>query len=215
MVKTSVKALATDYDGTLAEAGRVAPATLAALERLAGRGLHAILVTGRMLDDLARVFPEWDRLDAIVAENGGVLAAGGRARALAGPPPAPLVARLADSGVAPLAIGRAMIATSEPWLPTVTRILAELGLEREIGLNKGAVMLLPPGVDKGTGLAAALAELGVAAAATVGVGDAENDLPFLARCGRAVAVAGALPEVVVRCDLVVPDVAALIDSLLS
>jgi len=36
----------------------------------------------------------------------------------------------------------------------------------------------------------------------VGVGDAENDLAFLARCGCAVAVANALESVKARSDLI-------------
>ena len=56
-------------------------------------------------------------------------------------------------------------------------------------------MVLPSGVNKATGLARALAELGIAAERVVGVGDAENDHAFLAACGYAVAVANALPAI--------------------
>jgi HAD superfamily hydrolase (TIGR01484 family) len=52
--------LACDYDGTLARHGRVAGTTLAALERLLGSGRRLVLVTGRELPELQRVF---DRLD--------------------------------------------------------------------------------------------------------------------------------------------------------
>src|SRR2546427_3270814 len=51
-------ALATDYDGTLASRGTVEPDTLEALRRLAATGRKLILVTGRRVDDLVRVFPE-------------------------------------------------------------------------------------------------------------------------------------------------------------
>ena len=47
--------------------------------------------------------------------------------------------------------------------------------------NKGAVMILPSGVNKATGLAAALEELGLSPHNVVGVGDAENDHAFLER----------------------------------
>ena len=50
-------------------------------------------------------------------------------------------------------------------------------------------MRLPPsGVNKATGLAAALDELGLSPHNAVGVGDAENDHAFLAACECAVAV---------------------------
>lgn len=66
-------ALATDYDGTLARQGKVDEPTLAAIDRLRESGRRLILVTGRELDDLIQVFPEIDRFDRVVAENGAVL----------------------------------------------------------------------------------------------------------------------------------------------
>ena len=56
-------------------------------------------------------------------------------------------------------------------------------------------MILPPGVDKASGLAIALRELSLPASSVVGVGDAENDIVFLSACGQAVAVGNALPQV--------------------
>ena len=50
--------LAADYDGTLADDGRVDAPTLEALRRLADTGRKLVLVTGRQLDDLLAVFPE-------------------------------------------------------------------------------------------------------------------------------------------------------------
>ena len=66
------QALACDYDGTIAEKGVLAPATRAALARLRSSGRRVVLVTGRILEDLRRVCPDWSIFDAIVAENGAV-----------------------------------------------------------------------------------------------------------------------------------------------
>lgn len=55
-------------------------------------------------------------------------------------------------------------------------------------------MILPSGVNKATGLAVALDELGLSPQNVVAVGDAENDVAFLAACGCGVAVANALPS---------------------
>jgi hydroxymethylpyrimidine pyrophosphatase-like HAD family hydrolase len=52
-------ARATDYDGTPAEDGLVAKKTIAAL-----------VITGRELPDLRRVFPHLDLFDASLVENG-------------------------------------------------------------------------------------------------------------------------------------------------
>ena len=50
------RAVATDYDGTIAHDGRVDEATIAALERARDAGVRLILVTGRELSDLFNVF---------------------------------------------------------------------------------------------------------------------------------------------------------------
>jgi len=54
-------------------------------------------------------------------------------------------------------------------------------------------MVLPVGIDKGTGLEAALCRLHLNRESVVGIGDAENDLPLLRACGFPVAVGNAAP----------------------
>ena len=66
-------ALATDYDGTLAEQGTVRPETVAAVERLRKSGRRAVLVTGRELEDLKTVFDRFDLFDLVVSENGALV----------------------------------------------------------------------------------------------------------------------------------------------
>lgn len=197
-------ALAVDYDGTLAQDGKVAAATLAALERAKRSGRRLLLVTGREVDDLNRDFPQLDVFDRVVAENGGLLCrAGGRERVpLAPPAPAELVDRLREQGVNPLGVGEVVIATRQPHDVAVSAAIRELGLDLQMIFNKGAVMVLPAGVDKATGLAAALDELRLSPHNVIGVGDAENDQAFLSMCECSVAVANALPALKERCDLV-------------
>jgi HAD superfamily hydrolase (TIGR01484 family) len=197
-------ALAADYDGTLATDGRVDQRTVAALERLRSSGRRLVLVTGRELDDLLRVFERIDLCDRVVAENGAVLydPAARAERPLADPPPERFIARLRERGVAPLAVGRSIVATTEPHEVAVVETIRELGLELHVVFNKGSVMVLPSGVNKATGLAAALAELCLSPHNAVGVGDAENDHAFLAACECAAAVANALPAVKEHADLV-------------
>ncbi|HET8726010.1 MAG TPA: HAD-IIB family hydrolase [Alphaproteobacteria bacterium] len=197
-------ALATDYDGTLAADGRVDEATLAALKRLRESGRRPILVTGRELGDLESVFPQLDLFDRIVAENGGLLYRPETREEvpLAERPPDRFAALLRDRGVAPLSVGRTIVATWEPHETTVLEAIRELGLELQIIFNKGAVMVLPPGVNKASGLMAALDELDLSPLNVVGVGDAENDHAFLHLCGCAVAVANALPMLKDEADLV-------------
>jgi HAD superfamily hydrolase (TIGR01484 family) len=197
-------ALACDYDGTLAHDGRVSEATLSALERLRASGRKLILVTGRELDDLRSVFSAIHLFDRVVAENGAVLyRPGSRDEKILGvKPPEAFVQRLARRGVQPLSVGRVIVATRHPHETVVLETIQELGLELQVIFNKGAVMVLPAGTNKATGLAAALQELELSAHNVVGVGDAENDHAFLASCECAVAVANAIPMLKERADLV-------------
>ena len=198
------RALATDYDGTIATDGSLDADTVAALERFRASGRKVIMVTGRELTKLMQVCPRTDLFDLVVAENGAVLydPLTREEQVLGEPPPASLVAGLRARGVAPLAVGRVIVATLTPHEATVRAVLERLGLDRTVILNKGSVMLLPPHIDKATGFAAALKRLGLAPQSVVGVGDAENDHAFLAHCGCAVAVANALPTLQQQVDWV-------------
>jgi hydroxymethylpyrimidine pyrophosphatase-like HAD family hydrolase len=190
-------ALASDYDGTLAHDGRVAAATVRALERLRNSNRTIVLVTGRELEELVAVFPDLQLCDWVVAENGGVIyqPKTRQTRALSEPPPASFVQRLRERGVGPISLGRVIVATWHPHESTVLETIRDLGLELQVIFNKGAVMVLPTGVNKATGLAAVLTEIGLEARQVVGIGDAENDHSFLRLCGCSVAVANALPAV--------------------
>src|SRR6266550_2144459 len=68
--------------------------------------------------------------------------------------------------------GRLLMVTGRelPDLQSVCRVL-----ELQVIFNKGAVMVLPFGVDKATGLTVALKEMKVLPAEVVAIGDAEND----------------------------------------
>jgi hydroxymethylpyrimidine pyrophosphatase-like HAD family hydrolase len=197
-------ALACDYDGTLAPDGRAGAETLDALRAVRGSGRKLILVTGRLLPDLAAMLEPLDLFDRIIAENGAVLyrPASREERQLAEPPPPEFVSRLVRHGVAPLQLGRVIVATMRPHETAVLAAIRDLGLELQVIFNRDAVMVLPSGVNKGTGLRAALDELGLSPHNVVGVGDAENDHAFLEVCECAVAVADALPAVRQRAHLV-------------
>jgi hydroxymethylpyrimidine pyrophosphatase-like HAD family hydrolase len=189
-----LRALASDYDGTLAEAGSVSQATLDALRRLKERGWWLLLVTGRQLEDLQAVFPALAVCDAVVAENGALLfrTPDGPATALAPPPPPALLAELERRGVG-FSVGRAVISTLRAHEQAVREAMSAAPSDLELTFNKEALMLLPRGVDKRSGLLAALTGLDLSPAEVVAVGDAENDLPFLEASGFGVAVANAVP----------------------
>jgi HAD superfamily hydrolase (TIGR01484 family) len=188
-------ALCTDYDGTLASDGRLLPDTERALERLRASGRRVVMVTGRELDDLQRVCHRLDLFDYVVAENGALLyhPATGTETPLAPRPPDAFVATLRERGVGPVSVGRVIVATWEPHETAVLATIRDLGLELQVIFNKGAVMILPAGVNKATGLARALEKMEISAHNTVGIGDAENDHALLASCECSAAVSNALP----------------------
>ena len=215
-------AVAADYDGTLAHHGIIDEPTWAALRKLKDSGRKLVMVTGRELDELLALLPHPDVFDRIVAENGALLytPATKKSRNLAPGPPAAFVAELQKRGVERVSVGRVIVATWEPHQDTVLGVIRDQGLELQVIFNKGAVMILPSGVNKATGLAAALVELGLSPHNVVGVGDAENDHALLASCECGVAVANALPSLKEAADLVTEadhggGVAELIEHLLT
>jgi HAD superfamily hydrolase (TIGR01484 family) len=197
-------ALCCDYDGTIAHDGRVDAATLAALERLRESGRKLLLVTGRELNELQSVFGKLDLFERVVAENGALIyrPATREKKLLGEAPPQVFVETLQRRGVAPLSVGHAIVATWEPHEKTVLEVIRDLGLELQVIFNKGAVMILPAGVNKASGLRAALEELNLSPHNAIGVGDAENDHAFLSICECSVAVANALPAIKTKADIV-------------
>jgi hydroxymethylpyrimidine pyrophosphatase-like HAD family hydrolase len=197
-------ALACDYDGTIAHHGRVDDEMSAALSRLRDTGRRLILVTGRELQDLLTVCPRVELFDRVVAENGALVysPATRQEKLLGEPPPEPFVRALRERGVSPLSVGRVIVATWKPHETTVLEVIRDLGLELHVTFNKDAVMVLPAGLSKATGLAEALRQLGLSAHNIVGVGDAENDHAFLHLCECRVALANAVPMLKDGADLV-------------
>jgi len=215
-------ALAADYDGTLATDGVVDPQTVDALRRLRESGRRLILVTGRIVEQLRQVFPQIRLCDIVVADNGAVLyePETDKVHPLVERPPQEFIEELARRGVPRIEVGDVIVATWEPHETTVLQTIRDLGLELQIIFNKGAVMVLPTGVNKATGLKAALTKLCLSHHNTVGVGDAENDEAFLKLCDASVAVDNALDVVKKQVDLVMrgargAGVSELIDQILD
>jgi hydroxymethylpyrimidine pyrophosphatase-like HAD family hydrolase len=196
------RVLAFDYDGTLAENGRVPPALQQALENLHLAGYALFLVTGRRfesvdLGSLGEIFT------GIAWENGAVLQhiALHELYLPFGHVDARLVKALEEAGV-PLEHGLAIVATWTPYEETVWRVLGETGSDAAIVHNKGALMVLPPGAAKGSGLARLLELCGYSPRNLVTFGDGENDLSLFQISETSVAVADAVPSLIEAADLV-------------
>jgi hydroxymethylpyrimidine pyrophosphatase-like HAD family hydrolase len=196
--------LAVDYDGTLATNGLVDDATLDALIRLRQSGRRIVLVTGRLLEPLLAAFPQVGLCDLVVAENGALLYDPDTRteRPLADPLPREFAEKLTERGVPIREAGRVIIVTCIPYEALVLETIRDMSLELQIVFNKGAVMVLPTGINKASGLRTALLELGLSPHNAVGVGDAENDEAFLRLCDASAAVDNALETVKKQVDIV-------------
>jgi hydroxymethylpyrimidine pyrophosphatase-like HAD family hydrolase len=196
-------ALACDFDQTLANMGSVAASTLSALERLLASGRKLVLVTGRQLDDLRQIFPQLVLFERVVAENGAVLfrPQTGEMKLLAEPPPQVFIDALHQRGVSPFCTGSVIVASEQPEDAKILAAIRDLGLELQVIYNKGAVMVLPSGINKGTGLQAALSEMCISHHNSVAIGDAENDHALLKGCECGIAVSNAIQTLRERADL--------------
>jgi phosphoglycolate phosphatase (TIGR01487 family) len=197
------RAIASDYDGTLAQDGQVDRDTLAGLERARESGRKLILVTGRELPSLRSVFSSLHLFDWIVAENGALIhnPVTREERLLCPAVSGELVANLCQQGV-PLSVGKCIVATVKPHDAAVLLAIRELNLSLHLIFNQESVMVLPRGTNKSTGLSAVLLDLGLSSQSVVGIGDAENDHDLLSLCGYSVAVANAIPALKQRADIV-------------
>lgn len=196
----SFRAVAFDLDGTLAEDGRVSESAMAAIKSSRAE-LRMILVTGRVLDELDAQFPGLrSEFDAVVTENGAVLATRAGVRPLASPVERKVGQALAARGV-DARPGQVLLAVAGHDAGVAVDVITALGLDCQVVHNRAAAMILPAGVTKGTGLLAALDELGLSAHNTIAVGDAENDLALLQSAEVGAAVANAVPSLAAAADL--------------
>jgi HAD superfamily hydrolase (TIGR01484 family) len=215
-------ALAADYDGTLAHHGLIDDLTWAALRKLRDSGRKLVMVTGRELDELLGLLQHPEMFDRIIAENGALLycPATKSIKLLAEAPPIEFADELTRRGVERVAVGRVIVASWEPHENTILETIKDMELELQVIFNKGAVMVLPTGVNKATGLMAGLQDLGLSPHNVAAIGDAENDHALITMAELGVAVANALPSLKRHADFVTPadhgaGVAQLIDKLLA
>ncbi len=201
---SAIQAIALDYDGTLTETDSLTAETLEAVRETRRRGQAVLLVTGRILSELRAVFPAVEKeFDAIVAENGAVLADADGIRDLATPVD-PALARALTHRDIPVRQGRVLLACDTEHLGAVFEEIARLDVDCQVVRNRAAMMVLPGGVTKGTGLQQALGNLGISRHSTLAVGDAENDHALLEACELGVAVANAVDALKRGADLVLP-----------
>ncbi len=195
------RVLAFDFDGTLAVNGDVSPEVETALEQCRASGHVLFLVTGRRFETIT-LGHLGELFSGIVWENGAVLShtASGETYLPFGQLDPHLLKAMEDAGI-PFERGLAIAATWTPHDQALWRILSTYGGTTSIEYNKGAVMVLPPGATKGSGLERLLALCSLSPRNVAAFGDAENDLSMLTLAEVSVAVGDAVPAVIETSDV--------------
>jgi hydroxymethylpyrimidine pyrophosphatase-like HAD family hydrolase len=196
------RVLAVDYDGTLTRGAVPRAEVLEEINQLRAAQMKVVLVTGRILAELRNSFAEVDRyFDAIVGENGAVISTSEGDRRLVDPVPQVLEDALVRRGL-PVRRGQVLLACDASHDSAVLQEIHRLGLECQVLYNRAALMVLPSGISKATGLREVLSMLGLTAHSTIAIGDAENDHALLSMCALGVAVANAVPSLQQHADLI-------------
>jgi hypothetical protein len=101
-------------------------------------------------------------------------------------------------------VGRVIVGTARADEAGVREVLSATGVSLELVYNRSALMLLPQGVTKGTGVRQVIQELGLSPHDVLALGDAENDLELFEVCGFSGCPADAVPIVREHADWVFP-----------
>jgi len=185
--------LALDYDGTIAQEGVLDAAVKAAILEARARGIVVVLVTGRILSDLRKAAGDLEFVDAVVAENGAVLAfPNGQIRLIGHLPSQIFLDELRRRRIEFMA-GQCIVETDAAWAPQILEVIRQLELPLVLLFNRSRLMILPQAISKGTGLREALHALRLSAHNAIAIGDAENDHDLLAACEISVAVSWGSP----------------------
>lgn len=193
--------VAVDYDRTITdETLRAHPEAIETLREARRRGIRTALVTGRFysfVDKFRARHP--GAVDDFVAENGCIGLVDGRKEVLCEPDGREgLLTRVKALPVA-WAAGEVVISVEAL---ARDRVLPLLPPGFEAIPNVDALMVVPRGVSKATGLAWLQKRLGIVRSETAGIGDGENDVCFRDLCGFVGTPANGVPGMKAVADVV-------------
>jgi HAD superfamily hydrolase (TIGR01484 family) len=128
-----------------------------------------------------------------VAENGAVLVnPSNEMEIVLGEFPSMELLQALHANVRNVEVGPSIVSAPIRDEHVLRREIERLRLDWHVVRNRHRAMVLRPGIDKATGVAAALKELNIPPEQALAVGDAENDAVLLGYCGLGVAVADAI-----------------------
>lgn len=184
-----------DYDRTVTDGSlKVDEECLSEIAALREKRVHTTLVTGRKRTFVEHLLSEHPgTFDSAVCEN-GCLALLNSAWQVASdfPQRSEIVRRFTEAG-APFDRGDCILSTEALSGAQVRELLA--GIPGWHGIaNVNSVMILPEGVDKGSGISKVQAENGGSSETTAAIGDGENDMVMRGCCSVLGAPASAVDD---------------------
>ncbi len=197
-----IEAIVCDYDRTLTDESLVLSLNaVTSLKSARKNGIKVFIASGRRLPFLVDVTAGRGFVDAIIAENGAVIydPVNG-AKILLGEGLEELKSAFADVDF--VEVEEVIVATTRPYLKDVKEIIETNGLSVDIELNRDDVMIMPKGIDKGSGIVKAAEIYRIDRKNLAGIGDAENDLKMFGVAGVKVAVANAVDALKDEADIV-------------
>lgn len=197
-----IEAIACDYDRTLTDESLVlSKNAVVSLKNARKNGIKVFLASGRRLPFLVDTNERYDFVDVIIAENGAVIydPANGT-KILLGEGLEELRSAFADADY--VNVEEVIAATTIDHLEDVKAIIRRNDLSVDIELNRNDVMIMPKGINKGSGVAKAAEINGIRREHLACIGDAENDLRMFAVAGIRVAVANAVEDIKNEADII-------------
>ena len=177
---SALKALVSDYDGTLTASRRPDEGVLDVLGPLRAHGVRVVIASGQILEELLGVFRDaLQHVDAIVYEDGAALTTASESQLLAEPVPDDLDQALTAHGVS-FRRGEVLLAMRSDAAEVALDAVREFGLDTQLVVDRNERMLLPAATTKGTGTRTALAAMDRSPHNAVARGDAENRPDLLA-----------------------------------
>jgi hydroxymethylpyrimidine pyrophosphatase-like HAD family hydrolase len=205
--KKTSQVLVFDYDGTLTmENGFLPPLAQKLMWEVHEKRLALLgIVSGRQMDFLKQVNQAFGQpFSFLVAENGAVLYfSDSDELSIVGRDWSEKARVLFSKADFPIQFWEIIGSSPRENSGKITNLLKTNGLEAKLVPNKNSVMVCPPNVDKGEGVASAVSHFGETSQILLTCfGDGENDVALFGPADVRVAVSNAVPQLKKIADVV-------------
>lgn len=198
-----ISAIGCDYDRTLTNNFlEISKEGVESLRLARKHGIMTIVVSGRVTDFLTKLNKKYDIADILVAENGAVLFFQKDSKKIFTSNSDLNLRTLLHNADFPIEFGEVIASTKVEYEKKLLKIIETKKINVKLIRNVDSIMLLPPDVDKGTGLLKALKILEINKRNLAVIGDGENDMEMFSIAGTRVAVANAVDVLKRNADII-------------